>query len=146
MLFIEKTRNVVSAKEVELLKTGRNILAINKISDKDSTIGLVGPIEVKREVEIQEDLSDLMQKAIDKKRRVLEQIKEKGYQMLLLFYDAYAFGYIEDAHAALLKVKGYDWFHSIFWAASFAEKTNELFPQEPGRKGGFLFTKFTTLI
>ena len=54
---------------------------------------------------------------------------------------AYGYAEGEDAKIALRGVHGYDWFHSIFWARSFTDRTNELYPEEPGRIGLFLYTK-----
>ncbi len=42
---------------------------------------------------------------------------------------------------ALLKVQGYEWLHSIFWAASFTDRSNTLYPGKPGRGGVFLYSK-----
>jgi len=139
--FIQNTRNVCSTDKILLIQNRRNSLSIEKLSNGNATVGLEGPIEVKWGGEIREELRDLMQNAIEKKRQRLEPVKNMGHQIMLLLYDAYAFCDTEDAQAALLNVKGYDWFHSIFWAASFTNRKNEEFPQSPGRDGKFLYSR-----
>jgi len=102
-----------------------------------------GPLGCKWEGEVQEELAGLIQTAVQKKQRKLERkgAPQRCRDNILLLYDAYAFGDAEDGRLALQQVHGYDWFHSIFWAASFEDQLNELYPQEPGRKGSFLYTK-----
>jgi hypothetical protein len=102
-----------------------------------------GSLGCKWEGEVQAELAELIQKAVRTKR---EKLKQKGVpqqcrDIILLLYDAHAFGDSEDAKVALQTVHGYDWFHSVFWAASFTNRPNELYPQQPGRIGSFLYTK-----
>ena len=59
----------------------------------------------------------------------------------LLLYDAYGYGSLETAMRAALDVKGYEWLHSIFWAASFSDRPNVMYPDSPGRAGCFLYSK-----
>src|ERR1039458_7606933 len=68
-------------------------------------------------------------------------VPQQCRDIILLLYDAYMYGSTEDAKLALQNVHGYDWFPSVFWAASFADRPNELYPQDPGRLGLFLYTK-----
>ena len=96
----------------------------------------------KFEGQTQDELYQLMQKAVSQKREKLEKkgVPSQCPQAILLFYDAHRYGDTEDAQRALLRVDGYDWFHSVFWAASFTNRPNELSPDEPGRKGIFLYS------
>jgi hypothetical protein len=82
----------------------------------------------------------LLQQRIDDKRKKLA---DKGIgpgQALLLLYAAFAYADAEHAIASIRKVNGYEWFHSVFWAASFSDRENDTFPSEPGREGLFLFS------
>jgi hypothetical protein len=101
------------------------------------------PAGSKWEGEAQDELAGLIQKAVSRKRSTLEKsgLPQQCRDIILLLYDAYMYGSPEDAKVALRRVLGYDWFHSVFWAASFADRPNELYPREPGRLGLFLYTK-----
>jgi hypothetical protein len=102
-----------------------------------------GSLGAKWEGEAQDDLAALIQHAASTKRSKLEQkgVPEQCPDAILALYDAYGYGDAEDAGKALLKVHDYDWFHSVFWAESFTDRANELYPDEPGRIGRFLYTK-----
>ena len=125
-----------TASSEDLLKDANGTVTLRKVSDHGSAIRS----EAKWEGEVQEQLSERIQNAIDEKR---EKIEEKGIlePCILLLYDAYGYGDIEDAQQALLQAQGYKWFHSIFWAASFSDRQNLLFPDSPGRGGAFLYSK-----
>jgi hypothetical protein len=103
------------------------------------------------QVGIVDEKSGLIQNAVSSKRSKLEKngVPQQCGDIILVLYDAYGYGDTEDAQIALRNVSGYDWFHSIFWAAApFLDPTagtpqvrpNELYPQEPGRVGSFLYT------
>ena len=141
--FIQATRSVASTDKYCLLKDGHGYVGIRKVSAEGATVGLLGPVEVKWEGEIQEELCQIMRQIIAEKRRKLEKkgVPDECPQIMLLLYDAHGYGDTEDAQKALLKVEGYDWFHSIFWAASFTDRANEISPQNPGRNGTFLYSR-----
>ena len=93
--------------------------------------------------EVREELSRLIQKRIEVKWELL---KKKGVldqcpNVILLLYDAYNYGTIEDVRKAFLNIKGYEWLHSIFIALSSSDALNRLYPDSPGRKGVFLYSK-----
>ena len=142
--FIGTTYDVAETPdECLLLKDAEGRLAIKKISGNSAAIILTGPVGVKWEGKVEDELCQLMQVAVDKKR---EKLLKKGVpaqcpRSFLLFYDAYGYGGNEEAQKALLRVKGYDWFHSIYWAPSFSDKLNDLYPEEPGRSGIFLYSR-----
>jgi hypothetical protein len=92
------------------------------------------------EGEIQGRMAALIQRAVDVKRGRLIKAGIAPQSALLLLYDAFGYGEPTDAAAAMQQVKGYDWFHSIFWAASFSDHKNISYPDEPGRNGLFLFS------
>jgi len=73
----------------------------------------------------------------------MEKIRGKGIStdVILAFYDAYPFTDREDVEAAFKNVTNISFFHSIYWAASFSERNNVLFPDEHGRYGYFLYSK-----
>jgi len=83
-----------------------------------------------------------MQNAVYEKRKKLlkKGVPDVCPNNILLFYDAYGSAELDDAQKALSKVEGYRWFNSIFWVASFTERQNELYPDEPGRIGTFLYS------
>jgi len=143
LAFIRDTREVTSTDHHPLIEGKNGRLGIQKLGNDDATIGILGAAGVKCEGDIQDELCELMQHAILTKRGILEK-KEALQQcsgIMLLLYDAYGYAEIEDAQKALTKTVGYDWFHSIFWAASFTDRVNEFSPGEPGRQGKFLFSK-----
>jgi hypothetical protein len=99
--------------------------------------------EAKYEGEVRRDLAELLSQSIQKKH---EKIQKKGIltacsDVILLLYDAYGYGDASDATRALSSVSGFDWLHSIFWAASFSDRENGLYPKSPGRSGEFLYSK-----
>ena len=100
-------------------------------------------ITSKWEGEMQDELVGLIQNSVSRKRLRLEKkgVPQQCRNIILLLYDAYGYAEADDAKVALRGVHGYDWFHSVFWARSFADRTNELYPEEPGRVGLFLYTK-----
>lgn len=108
-----------------------------------------GSLGCKWEGEVQNELAELIQKAVRAKREKLERkgVPQQCRDIILLLYDAHAFGDAQDAKIALETVEGYDWFHSIFWAKvgwlgpNGKDPSNELYPEEPGRIGFFLYTK-----
>jgi hypothetical protein len=118
-------------------------LEVVKVANDGASIGLIGPVTAKGQGEVLYDLQQLMNEAVASKRKKIEKkgILDSCPNVILVFYDAYGFGRIEKAKQALLHVDGYEWFHSIFWAASFNDRPNSLFPDSPGRKGEFLYSK-----
>jgi hypothetical protein len=116
-------------------------ITISKSSDQGTKIFRIMIPPAKFEGEIKEELSRLIAERIKTKRQQLKNILNQCANIILLFYDAYAYGEIEDIKKAFLNVKGYDWFHSIFLAPSFSNTSNKLYPDSPGRKGIFLYSK-----
>ena len=89
--FIGNTRDADATPESLLVKDTEGSLAIKKISGNGAAIGLLGPVEVKWEAEVGDELRQLIQRAVDKKR---EKLLKKGVpaqcpRSLLLLYDAY---------------------------------------------------------
>jgi len=123
-------------------KAGRYI-AIEKLSDTNASVGLVGLFGTKWEKEAKEELFSLIQKSVAQKRAQLEKkiVSDLDNQLILLLYDAYGFCGKQATREACQRVKGKEKFHSIFWAASFSNKPNTLYPESPGRNGFFLFSK-----
>ena len=135
--------NAAPSTEACLLQDTGGRITLVKGSSTDGSIGLVRLPMLKWEGEAQGDLADLFQKAIDTKRAKLEKkgILARCPNIMLIFYDAYGYGAIEDAQRAFASVGGYDWLHSVFWAASFSDRPNSLYPDEPGRSGVFLYSR-----
>ena len=143
LCFVSTTQHVPSTDQHHLLEDGRSRLGIQKLNNEAATVGLLGPYGAKWEGEVVDELRKLMHDAVVKKRQKLENkgVPAECSRIILVLYDAYGYGDIEDAQKALLQVEGYDWFHSIFWAASFTDRANILSPAEPGRLGDFLCSK-----
>jgi hypothetical protein len=140
---LQSMSNTPPGMAMPLLKAPSGSISLAKWSDDGQTIGLCNTPGGKWEGEAREDLVRLLQEATNKKRAKIEKagIPQRGPDVVLLFYDAYGYGNIEDARQALAKVQGYEWFHSIFWASSFSDRHNTLYPDSPGRAGGFLYSK-----
>lgn len=138
--FIDATRHVESTGEARLLEGSDGHLDIKKLSDQGATIGTLVVNEVKWESEVQDELRQLIEERVKEKRMKLEKKGIPGQRTMLLLYDAYGFGDVGDAEKVLAGVPGYDWFHSVFWAASFTDRPNELSPVDPGRVGRFIYS------
>lgn len=141
--FIRDTQGAPSPQEQPLLEDGRSRLTIQRLSDMGATVGLVRSPGAKWEGDIQDQLRELMNCKVVEKRQKLENkgVPAECSRIILVLYDAYGYGDIEDAQKAILQVEGREWFHSVFWAASFTDRLNELSPGEPGREGGFIYSK-----
>jgi hypothetical protein len=128
--------------EVQLLHNASGTITISKCSAEGSTVVKFRTPEPKRDVEAQQELSHLLEQAISKKLNKLQNkgVTAKCRDVILLLYDAYEFSSVETAKRALSNVKGYDWLHSIFWAASFSDRANVMYPDSPGRAGCFLYS------
>jgi len=140
---IAATKKASSTEISYLQQDSHGRLGIQKTSVEGTAVGLCGFPRFKWEGEVQEELAGLIQDAVLSKRSKLEKkgVPQQCPDSILLLYDAYGYGDAEDARIALRKVQGYDWFHSVFWAASFTDRTNELYPENPGRIGSFLYSK-----
>ncbi len=99
--------------------------------------------------ETESELSVLLQKAVTGKRERIEKkrVPEICGDAILLFYDAYSFGAVQDVKAAFRSVKGFDWFHSVFWVypvwRSPETQTAAPLPLSSWREGCFLHTRET---
>lgn len=143
LLFIRDTNSEVSTEDFLLLDDKEGQLSIRKINTDGATVGLFGLPKMKWEGEIHLELQRLIQDAVTTKRKKLEtkKVPDQCPRIFLALYDAYGYGDVEDAKKALLGTSGYDWFHSIFWATSFTDRKNVLYPGSPGREGTFLYSK-----
>lgn len=141
--FIAATMNFTSSNEEIIYKNDYGSLVLQKISNVDASISIAGPVISRWEGEAEAELLLLIQQAIDRKRTSLEKkrIPTKCPNIILLLYDAYGFCDISDVYQILRKSRGYEWFHSIYWAASFTDRPNDLAPDNPGRLGDFLYSK-----
>ncbi len=140
--FIQSTKDFDSTNQKMLYKDSNGYIQITKIEKNGSTIGYIFSAPMQWEAETQVELTQLMQKAVDEKQRKLlkKGVPDICPKNILLLYDAYGNVELDDAQKALSNVEGYKWFHSVFWAASFTNRQNELYPDEPGRIGAFLYS------
>lgn len=126
-----------------LLHDDSGYLTISKVADHGNSVAMYQGGEVKWEDEAQRELSVLIGDAIEKKRTKLRRagVLDACADIILALYDAYGFADPSDAKAAFSDLKGYDWLHSIYWAASFSDRANVLYPESPGRAGAFLYSR-----
>jgi hypothetical protein len=138
--YLEATKQATDSSERQLVTAATGRIGIAKASATGAAVGVLWTPPARWEGEIQAQLSRLIQEAVDTKRRKLENAGIGPRKALLLLYDAYGYGEPNDAVAAARQLNGCDWFHSIFWAASFCDRKNITYPDEPGRGGLFLFS------
>lgn len=129
--------------EDTLFKDDKGVIKITKCSDTGSTIGNIGPTEAKWEGQVEVELQELLKVRLDDKIEKLSKANpfKTHREYILLLYDAYGYGNHNNAQKALLSLDNYNFFHSIFWAESFTDKKNILYPNQPGRLGYFIFSK-----
>jgi len=140
---IREMSNALCGAESCLLKDMNGYLGIRKMSDHGAKIGLFRMPAANWEGEAQKELTQLFKDAIDRKLVALEKkgVLHQCSNIILLFYDAYGYGDIEDVQKAFLNVQGYEWLHSIFLALPFSDIPNKLYPDTPGRRGVFLYSR-----
>jgi hypothetical protein len=139
--YISATRDRDFADENELAKDDTGKMSIRKVSPNGSSVDLYRSPSALWEGEIRSELTSLIQQAVNRKRVKLQNAGIAQGAALLLLYDAFAYAEPEDAQIALRQVIGYEWFHSIYWAASFTDRRNATYPDEPGRDGLFLYSR-----
>jgi len=139
----QEMSNALCGAESCLLRDINGYLEIQKMSDHGAEIRLCRMPAMKWEGEVQEELTQLFKDAIDRKLVALEKkgVLHQCSNIILLFYDAYDYGDVEDVRQAFLNVQGYDWLHSIFMAMSFSDGPNTSYPNAPGRRGVFLYSR-----
>ena len=139
--FVVSALNQGSTDELLLWSDRHGLLSIRKLSSNEASIGVIHVETPKWEAETREELCELMQERLDAKHQRLEEKRNTEHNnTILVFYDATG-AEVSSAQQALLETEGYDWFHSVFWAASFTDRPNELWPGDPGRKGQFLYSE-----
>lgn len=138
---IREMSNVSYGVKSCLLKDANGYLEIEKWFDQGAEIGLFIMKVMKWEGEVQEELSRLIKKRIETKHERLKDVLSRCSNIILLIYDAFGYGEIEDIQKAFLNFQGYEWLHSIYLAMSFSDIPNKLYTNIPGRKGVFLYSK-----
>ena len=144
MAYICDTNAQTAAIQQNILKeSDHDYIGIKKLSDRYSSVGKAGPATAKWEGEAREELFLLLQQAIIKKGVALTKkiTADMANQLILLLYDAYGFCGRQEVYEACQRVMGKEKFHSIYWASSFANRPNILYPDSPGRNGFFIFSK-----
>lgn len=140
--FIKRTFSDEPGEAQILLKNNNGIVEIEKWKATGSSIGII-ITDAKFEGEVIQEMRCLLQKAVTTKRVKLEKKKvpQKCPQIILALYDAYGYGTKDEIMQILQQIQGYKWFHSVFWAASFTNRPNEIDSLNPGRNGSFLYSK-----
>lgn len=141
LMYLNATRGCPTAPAYPLHEDDAGKIDIWKVSASGSTIGVVWSAPAMWAGEVRSQLATLIQQAVHEKHGKLQRAGVDPKQTLLLLYDAFAYASPEDVSAALLQVTGHDAFHSVFWAASFSDRENITYPEEPGRDGVFLFSR-----
>ena len=140
--YIQATKQQDVSPKVELVSEASGKIEIQKISGINATVGLLWTPPGKWGIDIQNQVTGLIQKAVDDKIRKLQAKRIiDGDKAVLLLYDAYGYADHDDVRLAFQQVTGYDWFHSIFWALVFSDRENQSFSNEPGRDGFFLYSR-----
>lgn len=129
-VFIASTTNVPSKQTEIIFEDDNGYLTLEKISDDGSSLEIIGPAVWRWADEVEREVLKLMQDAVDRKREKLQKkdVTTKCQNVILLLYDAYGIYDIEQANQILQQTSGYEWFHSIFWVASFSNRPNRLAP------------------
>jgi hypothetical protein len=134
----------LATNEIVVLSDRGGSLSLSKLKPEGSVVGLMHMPEPKWEGDVQVELSSLLGAAIKRKRERIAK-KHSADQcdgVILALYDAYGFGDLDAARQALSRLQGHEeWLHSIYWAASFMDRLNLLYPESPGRFGEFLYSK-----
>jgi len=138
--YVDTSRQQAVSPEVQLAQDESGKISIEKVSANGSTVAVVRSAPAMAEGDIHSQLATLIQQAVDDKKRKLQDAGIGPRRVLLLLYDAFRYAEPKDAVAAMRQVNGYNWFHSIFWAASFLDRKNMTYLEEPGREGFFLFS------
>lgn len=140
---IQDMANAPSGIEYNILEDKNGRVIIRKSFDQDAEMRSSWVVGAKFKGEIKEELSQLIKKRLEAKRELLEKkgVLDQCKNVILLFYDAYGYSDIENMQKAFLNVQDYDWLHSIFVALSSPSVSNILYPNSPGRRGVFLYSK-----
>lgn len=138
--YVTRTAQHDAAEAFEIWRDPSGFLQLTKTSPTGRNVGVVWFGAVKREHEVIDELTALMQRAVTEKIRKLSHRNLPMARTMLVFYDAYGFAEPKHAARALQRVTGYAAFHSIFWAASFSDRRNETYPEAPGRSGFFIYS------
>lgn len=138
--YIDATRNQTAAPATQLTLASCHKISIMKLTPDGSSVSLVRCAPPMWQARYQCQLASLIQQAVDDKKRKLENVGIVSGRALLLLYDAFGYADPEDALSAIQQVSGCEWFHSIFWAASFSDRKNTTYPAQPGRNGLFLYS------
>lgn len=126
-----------------LLEEANGCFKIVKLSDQGNVVHWCISGEAKWEGEVQEELTQLFEDTVDKKRVRFERkgILRTCSNIVLLLYDAYGYATPEHARQAFSNVQGYEWAHSVFLAVPSSGIANTLYPDTPGRTGIFLYSR-----
>jgi hypothetical protein len=140
---VERMASTPGRQEVTILGGIGGNLSISKESDTGGLFEYLPCPMPKYDVDLKTELADLIWEAIKTKRDKLTKrgVLSAGPNVILGLYDAHNISYIPVAKQAFEMLQGFEWLHSVYWAASFTDRPNILYPNNPGRGGTFLYTK-----
>lgn len=138
--YIDTTRQKTDSPELQLAQDNMSKISIAKLATNGSTVGIIRNAPWLWEGDVQNQVKTMIQKSVDDKKRKLQDAGIGPHKALLVLYDAFVYADPIDAFNVMQQVSGYEWFHSIFWAAAFSDRENVTYPNEPGRAGFFLFS------
>jgi hypothetical protein len=143
---IEMLLRKPAGSECILISDTDGRLKISKLAEKSDfgfNLGLVCQPEGRYEGEAERELVRLITERISTKKKRIDEKKLMSVcpNVVLILFDAYGYCEPELARSALLKIPGFEWLHSVFWAASFSDVENANYSGAHGRLGCFLFTK-----
>jgi hypothetical protein len=140
---VERMASTPGRQEVTILGDIGGNLTISKESDAGGLFEFVPFPMLKYDVDLKCELADLIGVAIIAKR---DKLNKRGVlsscpNVILGLYDAHNISYVHVAKEAFDMLQGFEWLHSVYWAACFADRPNILYPNSPGRAGVFLYSK-----
>ncbi|MFC1555568.1 hypothetical protein ACFL67_00640 [candidate division KSB1 bacterium] len=137
---IISSKSVPLQSRIQILKDTKGELCISKISDSGANLGHLFIPDMKWPSNTLSELSQKIQVRLNKKRKKLEK-KEIRDKVIICLYDEYLYGDIETVLDSFKHVSGDEWYHSVYWCASFSNRDNDLTSKIHGRGGMFLYSK-----
>lgn len=139
--YIRQTINLSKADKWILQRDSKGLLSIEKIDQNEPAYIAVSRSDAKFEGPMQNELKEIIQKAISMKQNILKGFRSYCPEIILLLYDAYIYADITDVRQAFKGIEGIDWFHSIFWVQGLKRNARKLSAEDIYSRGYLIFTK-----